>query len=135
MNLAGKGVSRMSSILIVEDESITAMEIQQILVLNGYNPHTAYSGEDAIKKAIEVKPDLILMDIKLKGETDGIKTIEKINEFLDVPVIYLTALSDKETLKSADLTNPSAYLFKPFNDDELLNNIKIAISKHKDAQD
>ena len=124
-----------TNILIVEDESITAMEIGQILKLNGYNPYTAYSGEDAIKKATQIKPNLILMDIKLKGESDGIKTIEKINEFLDVPVIYLTALSDKETLKSANLTNPSAYLFKPFNDDELLNNIKIAISKHQESKD
>ena len=79
------------------------MEIQQILELNGYNPYTAYSSEDAIKKAVEIKPDLILMDIKLKGETDGIKTIEKINEFLNVPVIYLTALSDKRNIRISEL--------------------------------
>ena len=118
-----------SKILIVEDEGITAMEIMQILQSKGYESYIAFSGKDAIEKAQKMKPDLILMDIKLNEEFDGIKTVIKINEIMDVPVIYLTACTDKETLKSVELTKPCAYVFKPFDEDELIESIETALNK------
>ncbi len=123
-----------SKILVVEDECITAMEIRQILESSGYQPYTASSCEEAVKRAVEIKPDLILMDIKLKGGNDGVKTAEKIKELIEVPVIYLTAHWDEKLLESIKLTKPCACILKPFGRKELISNIEIALYKHNNNE-
>jgi signal transduction histidine kinase len=119
-------------ILVVEDEIITGMDIQNRLKNMGFNvPIVVSSGEEAIKKVKENKPDLVLMDINLNGEMDGIEVSSKIHSFSDVPVIYLTAYSDEKTLERAKITKPYGYVIKPIKDRELQINIEIAFSKHK----
>jgi len=118
-------------IFVVEDEGIEAMDIKRTLESFGYNvPCVMSSGEEVIKKAIEHKPDLILMDIALKGEITGIEVASDIKE-LDIPVIYLTSLSDESTVKKALLTEPYAYLLKPFDVIELRFTVELALFKHE----
>src|SRR5659263_614295 len=94
-------------ILVVEDEIITAMDIQQRLKNLSYNvPVVVSTGEEAIKKVKENNPDLVLMDINLYGEMDGIEAASQIHSFSDIPVIYLTAFSDDKTLERAKITEP-----------------------------
>ncbi|MGH7258777.1 MAG: response regulator, partial [Nitrospiraceae bacterium] len=91
-----------ANILVVEDEPIVAKDIQLSLRRLGYRvPATATSGEEAIRKAKESHPDLILMDIVLKGKMDGVETVQHIRKQYDVPVIYLTAYADDHTLERA----------------------------------
>jgi PAS domain S-box-containing protein len=119
-------------ILVVEDEIIIAKEIQSSLKAVGYpSSFIAQSGEEAIKKAIEIRPDLILMDIMLKGHIDGIQAAEHIREIFDVSIIYLTAYSDDKTLERAKKTEPSGYILKPFVESELRTTIKMALYKHE----
>lgn len=120
-----------AKILVVEDESITAMEIMQILKISGYKPYNVRSSDEAVKKSAELKPDLVLMDIGIKGENNGIITAQRIKGFIDVPVIYLTANSDTEILESIKLTKPSACVFKPFLGKEIIDKIKIALQTRK----
>ncbi len=103
-------------ILVVEDDFITAMEIQRLLETSGYQPYSASSSNEALKTAFETNPDLILMDVKLKGEEDGVKTAQTIKESMEVPVIYLTAHSNPQLMESMKLTRPSACIFKPFGE-------------------
>jgi PAS domain S-box-containing protein len=118
-------------ILVVEDEEITAMDIQRRLKTLGYIvPKTVSSGEEAIKKVKEDNPDLVLMDINLKGEMDGIEAALKIHSFSDIPVIYLTAFSDEKTLERAKITEPYGYIVKPLKDRELQINLEIAFYKN-----
>jgi len=118
-------------ILVVEDEIITAMDIQNRLINLGYNvPSIISSGEEAIIKVKENKPDLVLMDICLKGEMDGIDATSKIHSFSDIPVIYLTAFSDDITFARAKITEPYAYIVKPVKDRELQINLEIAFYKY-----
>ncbi len=114
-------------ILVVEDDQITIMEIQQLLETCGYQPVTANSGKKALQIAIEIKPDLVLMDVKLKGGDDGVKTAQRIKELIQVPVIYLTAFYNPQLMESIKLTQPSACILKPFRSQELMNNIEIAL--------
>lgn len=103
-----------ANILIVEDERIISLEIRLILQKLGYNVIAHFpSGEDLIEKVHQIRPDLILMDIHLAGEIDGIQTIEKIQKTLDVPVIYMTAYSDPKTRTRAEATDPHHFLVKP----------------------
>jgi CheY-like chemotaxis protein len=119
-------------ILIVEDESIFAMLIKGKLNSSGYEvADWVDTGENAIKRAKELMPDLILMDILLKGKMDGIEASKQIRNSLDIPIIYLTAYSDDDVLKRARITEPYGYLIKPFREDELNANIEMAIYKHK----
>ena len=113
-------------ILIVEDEGITAMEIEKLMESSGYLPYITKTHE-AIEMAVKTKPDLIIMDIKLEGKNNGLKTTEKIKEFQDVPIIYLITYFNEDILESAKL-KPYAYIIKPFDEDELLKNIKIALN-------
>ncbi|MDI6723425.1 MAG: PAS domain S-box protein [Methanobacterium sp.] len=120
-----------TKILIVEDEAITAMDIQKALENRGFEVVSIASiGKEAIKKAGELKPDLVLMDIILKGNTDGITVADKIMSLFDIPVIYITAFSDEETFKRAKLTKPYGFITKPINYNELRGYIEIALYKH-----
>ncbi len=124
-----------SKILVVEDEMIISMEIKQKLIAMGYVvTGQAITGESAIQKAGETQPDLVLMDIRLKGEMDGIAAAKRIIELYDLPIIFLTAHSDKATLESAISVSPSGYLLKPFKERELMTNIEMSLHKHRVKQ-
>jgi len=117
-------------ILIVEDESITAMDIELILKDHGYRVlGIVSSGEDAIKIAAELRPDLVLMDIILEGEIDGIGAAKHILG-LEIPVIYLTAHSDKATIRRAKENPASGYIIKPLDSKKLCNAIDITLQRH-----
>ncbi len=119
-------------ILIVEDELIVAHSIQMRLELHGYAiDGMAKSGEEALQLLESVIPDLILMDIRLSGEIDGIDAAERIRRDHQIPVIFLTAYSDDQTLARAKITEPFGYIIKPFETRELVNNIEIALYRQK----
>ncbi|TPQ24751.1 EAL domain-containing protein [Methylomonas koyamae] len=121
-----------SKILIVEDEGIIAMDIRRQLEDFGYDVvATAFSGGQAITLAEEHKPNLVLMDIVLKGDMDGISAAHAISESLHIPVIFLTAYSDPATLRRAQVTGAYGYLIKPFRPDELHASIEVALYKHQ----
>lgn len=118
-------------VLVVEDESIIAEDLKDSLINLGYTvPSIESTGEKAIKKAEEIKPDLVLMDIVLHGNMDGIEAAKEIRSRFDIPVVYLTSYSDEEILERAKITEPYGYIIKPFNERELHINIEIAIYKH-----
>ncbi|WP_414468730.1 response regulator [Methanobacterium sp. ACI-7] len=122
----------MVDILIVEDEGLTALELQNILKVEGYGvPFIASSGEEAIKKVIQIEPDLILMDIMLDGTITGVKAAEEIKKVLDIPIIYITAYGDKETLQNAKITEPHAYILKPFEGKEIIYAIELGLQRHE----
>jgi len=119
-----------ASILIVEDEPIVAKDIQLSLQRLGYRvPATATSGEEAIRKAVDTHPDLILMDIVLKGKMDGVETALQIQRKQDVPVIYLTAYADSHTLERAKVSSPAGYMLKPYQANELRTTIELALHR------
>ena len=121
-----------AKILVVEDDAITARDIQDRLRDLGYDaPAIAASGEEAIKMAEEIKLDLILMDIVLKGDMDGIEAAVQIRDRFDVPVVYLTAFMDEERLERTKVTEPFGYIIKPFEDKELHPIIEMALQRHK----
>jgi CheY-like chemotaxis protein len=118
-------------ILIIEDENITALEIQNKLENWGYDVvGTAGSGEEAIQIANENEIELILADIVLRGDMDGIDAVDRISERYDVPVIYLTAHADNDTFSRAKMTRPAGYVIKPFDDTELKYSIEIALLRN-----
>lgn len=119
-------------IMIVEDESIVAMGIKHKLEDLGYSVvGVVATGEAAVQTALDTKPDLILMDIVLKGDMDGIEAAQKIHTRQNTPIIYLTAYSDEEVLERARITEPYGYILKPFKKSEVNANIQMAIYKHK----
>lgn len=121
-----------TQILVVEDESVVALDIQSRLTRLGYAvPAVASYGEEAIRKAEKMRPDLILMDIRLKGEMDGVMAAEQIRAHLDIPVVFLTAYADGATLQRAKLTESYGYLLKPFKEGELHTTIEMALYKHQ----
>ena len=121
-----------SKILIVEDERIEAMNFKKFLIALGYDVVGIVStGKDAINKVAEFKPDLILMDIILKGDMDGIETVEKIKEESNIPVIYITANHDENIISRAKNTSPLGYLLKPVNKTILKNTIELALHKQE----
>lgn len=115
-------------ILVVEDESIIALNIKKKLKSFGYTvPAMATTGEEAIKMAEITFPDLILMDVRLKGEMDGIQTAAEIRKSFDIPIIFLTAYSDDKVLERAKKTEPYGYIVKPFKAHDLKSNIEVAL--------
>lgn len=125
-----------NNILVIEDEAIVSKDIQQSLKKLGYNiVGSAATGEKAIDLASETKPDLVLMDIMLKGEMSGIEAAEKIRENLKIPVIYLTAYADENTLAKAKVTEPYGYIIKPFKEIDLHTSIEMALYKHAKERD
>ncbi|MCL4298907.1 MAG: response regulator [Anaerolineae bacterium] len=120
------------TIMVVEDEKIIANDISYSLETLGYHVvATVAYGEDAVPRALELRPDLILMDIRLKGKMDGISAARQIQAQLDIPVVYLTAMADEQTLQRAKVTEPFGYLLKPFDEQELRITIEIALYRHK----
>lgn len=119
-------------ILVVEDESVVAKDIQWSLKGLGYAIcGWASSGGEAIQKAGDLKPDLVLMDVVLKGEMDGIEASEHIRKNFNIPVIYLTAYADEHTLQRAKVTEPFGYILKPFEERELHTTLEVALYRHK----
>jgi PAS domain S-box-containing protein len=119
-----------AKILIVEDEAITAKDIHDRLQDLNYAPAIALSGEQAIKQADAIKPDLVLMDIILKG-MDGIEAAELIRDRFDIPIVYFSAYIDEERLQKTKVTEPFGYLIKPYDDNELRPTIEIALQRDK----
>ncbi len=119
-------------LLIVEDEEIVAFDIEDILKSLGYEVSAIVaSGEEAIAFCTTIKPDLVLMDIMLKGDMDGTQAAEEIKKNFNIPVIYLTAYGDTKTLDRAKTTEPFGYLVKPFEERELHTAIEIALFRHQ----
>ena len=117
---------------IVEDEPLIAETIKTILEKAGYVvTGMSISGKAAIFDIEETKPDLILADIIIKGEMDGIEMINHLKKRTKIPFIFLTSLSDEETLERVKITNPSGFIVKPFNEHTLLTNIELALYKHQ----
>jgi CheY-like chemotaxis protein len=120
-----------AKILIVEDERNVALYIRESLEIFGFDAmEIAVSGKEAIQKAKEMKPNVVLMDIVLKGKMDGIEAAEVIKEQLGTPIIYITAHSDNERLKRAKATKPVGYLLKPFQMNDLQKGIETALQQH-----
>ncbi len=121
-----------TQILVVEDEGIVAKDLQALLRRLGYHvPNTVGTGEQAIQLAIQNQPDLILMDIQLRGAMDGVQAAAAINSLQDVPIVYLTANSDEATLQRAKGTAPFGFLVKPFEERAIQAGIEMALYKHQ----
>jgi response regulator RpfG family c-di-GMP phosphodiesterase len=117
-------------ILVVEDESLVAKDIQNMLISLGYEVIDVVStGEEAIRLAESTSPDLVLLDIVLKGEIDGIVAARRIWERFAIPIVYLTAYADETTLQRAKVTEPFGYILKPFDQRELQTTIEMAFYK------
>ncbi len=125
-----------TQVLIVEDDAIIAMDIESQLKQLGYGVTAIVGyGEEAIAKVRENKPDVVLMDIVLKGEMDGIEAAEEIRSQFDIPVIFLAAFADKDRLERAKLTYPFGFILKPFQNKDLEVTIEMALYVAKvDAQ-
>ncbi|MBP2227678.1 signal transduction histidine kinase/CheY-like chemotaxis protein [Azospirillum agricola] len=118
-------------ILIVEDDRIVARDIQQQLARMGHEVvGTSASGEDAIRLAGRHQPDLVLMDIRLEGEMDGIEAARRIRDTHRIPIVFLTAYANDETVRRASLTEPFGYLLKPFEEPQMRTVIQMALYKH-----
>jgi len=126
------GTDGQRSILVVEDEGVVAEDLQHRLIELGYSvAGWAVSGEDAVRLADEVRPELVLMDIRIRGEVDGIGAARAIRERFDIPVIFVTAFADAETIGRAKVAEPLGYIVKPFSDRDLETSIELALHKHQ----
>ncbi len=120
------------NVLVVEDESIVSKDIQHSLKKLGYNVvGAAATGEKALELAREEQPDIVLMDIMLKGDMNGVEVAEIVRRELNIPVIFLTAYADEATLSKAKITEPYGYIIKPFKEIDLHTSIEMAIYKHQ----
>lgn len=125
-----------SRILVVEDERIVAKDLELRLQALGYEVvGLVATGLDAVRLADELRPDLVMMDIQLQGEMDGIEAAGRIRRDYFIPVVYLTAHSDEEPLKRAQVTEPFGYLLKPFQERELRTVIEMGLYKHRAERD
>jgi CheY-like chemotaxis protein len=116
------------SILIVEDDGLIALRIQELLTSSGYRvPEPLASGEEALERLSESPPDLIIMDIGLLGDIDGLETARQIRNRYDIPVIFLTAFADDQRLARGRDISPYGYMIKPFRDEKLLGCIQSAL--------
>ena len=119
-------------IMVVEDEGVVALQIADALKGMEYDvPVVAMTGEEAVSRLLDTEPDLVLMDIHLKSGMSGVEAAKRIRQRLDVPVIYLTAFSDAETLEQAQLTEPYGYVLKPFEEKSLHAIIQMSLLKHR----
>lgn len=130
--MLGDNIMAKAQILIVEDENTVTESLQELLKNGGYSvAGVASAGEEAIKKTLKLRPDLVLMDIKLKGDVDGVEAARQIHESLDIPIIFLTGYADNDLLERAKITEPYGYLLKPFVAKELRAIIEMSLYKHK----
>jgi DNA-binding NtrC family response regulator len=124
-----------TKILIVEDEIITAMSLKQLFEHWGLGKcRQASSGREAIEKTISEKPDIVLIDIHLKGEINGIETAKQLQANSSVPVIFITGYSDEETIKEANKIKPVGYFVKPLDYYKLRNTIESVVHKKKESK-
>ena len=122
--------NREYKILIVEDEAVIALNLQQTLKKMGYNvTGISYSGKDAVDKARKLVPDLILMDIRLPGEMDGIEVAEIVKSELDIPVIFITAFSEDKIIERAKKAEPYGYVLKPIQERKIKAVVEVALYK------
>jgi PAS domain S-box-containing protein len=120
-----------TGILIVEDSYIVAVHLQKSLENHGYAVNTIVdSGESALTEIKNRRPSLVLMDIMLRGKLDGIETAREVKKHFNIPVVYITALSDADTIQRAKITEPYGYLNKPFDDRQIFTTIEMALYKH-----
>jgi CRP-like cAMP-binding protein/AmiR/NasT family two-component response regulator len=121
-----------TKVLVVEDEGVVALDIMQELESSGYSVvgHVT-NGEDAVNQAVALRPDVILMDVNIQGDIDGITAAEQISGKTGTPVIFVTAHADEVTLQRAKLTRPFGYIIKPFEPNELRANIEITMHRAK----
>jgi DNA-binding LytR/AlgR family response regulator len=120
------------NVYIVEDESIVAKDIQNSLKKLGYNVlGISNNGADAVKNIVDLEPNIVLMDIMIKGSMTGIDVAEIIKKEYNIPVIFLTAYADESTLAKAKITEPYGYILKPFKEIDLHSTIEMALYKHK----
>jgi len=121
----------MTTILVVEDEAIVAMDIAQRLKRAGYDvPAVAATGEVALRTLEELHPDLVLMDILLKGEKNGIETAREIKDQFEIPVIFLTGQADESTQEQIKNTGAYGFILKPIDTASLLPNVELALARH-----
>jgi len=119
------------NIMVIEDESIVAKDIQVCLRKLGYNVVGTFpSGEQAVEEAKTLLPDLVMMDIMLKGQMSGIEAADAIRKEQDIPIIFLTAYTDRNTVDKAKETEPYGYIIKPFKEIDIQTAIEIALYKH-----
>jgi len=117
-------------IMVVEDEKLVALAIENCLKNLGYEvPLTVSTGEEAVKRVLEVEPDLVLMDIRLQGAIDGVEAARRIKESFHTPIVYLTAYSEEQTLQRAKITEPFGYIMKPFEERALQATVEVALYK------
>jgi len=122
--------TNMKKILVVEDEAVIALRLQQRLSMMGYEVVAlSHSSEESLEKARDLRPDLILMDIKIPGNLDGITVAEIVKSELDIPVVFLTAFAEDQIIERAKQAEPYGYIVKPFQDQELKAAVEIALYK------
>lgn len=122
-------------LLIVEDEPIIAFDLKQCVEQEGFEViGIAASAEEAFLKLEANSPDLVLLDIKIKGEADGISVAKHLNE-TNIPFVFITSSHDVHTLERVKLVKPAGFILKPFRDEEVLANIHLAIKKQTPAED
>ena len=122
-----------AKILVVEDEGIVSIDIRNMLKNLGYTiAGVAFLGEEAVQKADSTQPDLVLMDIGLKGDIDGIEAAKTIRDRFHIPVVFLTGFADENTLTKAKEADPSGFITKPIKEEELTATIKQALSSNSE---
>jgi len=127
-----QGTARQPSILVVEDEVIVSLDIQQKLKRLGYDiADSAVTGREAVDMAARTHPDLVLMDIRLKGDMDGIEAARLIGAKTGTPVVFLTAYGDEETVERVKAADPFGYLLKPIEDNNLRTMVEVALHRHR----
>ena len=120
-------MARAIKVLVVEDEAVVAMSVKMTLMGHGYDVMPiAISADSALVLTAQFHPDVVLMDIKIKGDKDGIETAKLISSHYKIPIIYTTAFHDEDTVKRANATAPAGYLIKPYSNNELFMSIEKA---------
>ncbi len=120
-------------VMIVEDEFIIALDLKDIVKSYGYNVvAVATSGPDAVEKANKFEPELVLMDIMLKGKIDGVEAADSIRKKLDIPIVFVSSFSDEESVVRASKVSDYGYLVKPFDKEQIKAVIEAALKKHEE---
>lgn len=124
-------ISSNPRVLIVEDETLIAEELRERLSRLGITVIAAVSsGEEGVEIATSERPDLVLMDIRLSGQKDGVQAAREIREQVDIPIVYLTAHSDRRTVERANKTDHDGFILKPFLKKELQSTIEVALKRY-----